>query len=62
MIKEQFDKNMTNIIKGIMVICMFILHFFTMLEEYVRGSYPNLVEFSIFWNKPLNICVLVFVF
>lgn len=63
MIKEQFDKNTTNIIKGIMLVFMFVLHFFTMPEEYIAGiTYPNLIEFSIFWNKPLNICVPVFAF
>lgn len=63
MINEQFDRNTTNIIKGIMLTFMFILHFFTMPEEYVAGiAYPNLVGFSIFWNKPLDICVPVFAF
>ena len=62
-IKRQFDKKTTNIIKGMMLIFMFILHFFTEPEQYVSGiSYPQLASFSVRFKKPFDICVPVFAF
>lgn len=63
MFREQFDRKITNKIKGIMIIFMFILHFFTMPGEYVNGiSYPQFAKVSSFWNHSFAICVPVFAF
>lgn len=58
-----FNKNTTNILKGVMLIFMFIHHFFTFPIWYVEGiSYPKLLGFAKIFNVPFKICVPTFAF
>lgn len=58
-----FDKNTTNILKGVMLIFMFTHHLFTFPKWYVEGiSYPELLEFARVFNVPFRICVPTFAF
>lgn len=53
----------TNIIKGIALIFMFVLHFFCWPEWYVDGiEYPTLVLFAYIFRQPFDICVCIFAF
>ncbi len=57
-----FDKTLTNIIKGVMLILMFIHHFFQSPQWYIQGvSYPHL-EWLTHYPYQLRICVSVFAF
>lgn len=58
-----FDKNTTNIIKGIALIFMFVLHFVAnpmFLPKNV--TYPLLLKHQDFWITVFNMCVPVFAF
>ncbi len=58
-----FDKNITNIIKGVALIIMFIHHMFTFPDAYVDGiSYPALEPYARWLCNPFNICVSIFAF
>lgn len=57
------DRPISDAIKGIALIFMFIHHFFTFPEWYVSGiSYPELSLFARLFCWPLKICVSVFAF
>lgn len=57
------EKEATNYIKGIALVFMFIHHFFTFPEWYIKGiSYDYLAEFAFFMCSPLQICVPIFAF
>ena len=57
------DKKTTLAIKGIMLVFMFIHHFFTIPSWYVEGiSYPLLANLAPVFREPLRICVPVFAF
>ena len=56
-----FDHRMTNRIKGIAIIMMMILHFFTVPQWYLPGiSYPELSTFAKLYYQPFELCVPVF--
>ena len=56
-----FDHRMTNRIKGIAIIMMMILHFFTVPQWYLSGiSYPELSTFAKLYYQPFELCVPVF--
>lgn len=58
-----FDKKTTNIIKGIVLIFMFIHHMFTFPEAYIEGiSYPALEPYARWLCNPFNMCVSLFAF
>lgn len=60
--KPYFDKNMTNLLKGLMLVFMFCHHFFQFPQWYVKGvSYPSL-EWFVQYVYQLRICVPVFAF
>ena len=60
---KYLNKNTTDAIKGIALICMFIHHFFTFPSWYIDGiSYPQLDTFAKYVNWPTKICVPVFAF
>lgn len=57
------DRNMTNVLKGIAVIFMFVHHFFTFPSWYIDSiSYPELKEAAAFFCSPLKLCVGIFAF
>lgn len=61
--KSYFDRNVTDIIKGIALIFMFVHHFFTFPDWYVESiSYPELSHFAQYFCAPFKICVPVFAF
>lgn len=56
-----FDRHMTNRIKGIAIIMMLILHFFTVPQWYLPEiSYPELDYFARMYYQPFELCVPVF--
>lgn len=60
--KCYFDQEMTAIIKGILLILMFVLHFFCFPEWYVKGvEYPNLLWLERFQGH-FQICIAGFTF
>lgn len=59
--KAYFNVKMTNAIKGVMLILMYILHFFCFPSWYVGGSYPNLQWMECFQGH-FQICVAGFTF
>ena len=61
--KEYMTKRITDAIKGVALIFMFVHHFFTFPDWYVEGiSYPELLEFARIFRLPLKMCVPVFAF
>lgn len=61
--KNFIDRNLTNIIKGIALIFMFVHHFFGFPRWYIDGiSYPQLKIFTRFFVSSLKICVPIFAF
>jgi hypothetical protein len=57
------DKKITDAVKGICLIFMFIHHFFTFPDWNVEGiSYPLLDKISVFISQPFRMCVPVFAF
>lgn len=57
-----FDKETTSIIKGILLILMFILHFFCFPSWYVKGiEYPKLAWLENFQGH-FQICIAGFTF
>ncbi len=61
--KPYFDKETTNIIKGIALIMMFIHHFFMFPGWWVDGiNYPFIEKISFYLYKPTRLCVPVFCF
>lgn len=57
-----FDKKTTNVIKGILLIFMFILHFFCFPSWYINGiDYPNLLWMEKFQGH-FQICISGFTF
>lgn len=62
-IKPFFDKNTTNIIKGVALIMMLLHHLFTFPEYWIEGiNYPLLAETAGFFQNQLKICVPIFCF
>lgn len=62
-VARYFDRNMTNTIKGIALIMMFIHHMFTFPDAYVEGiSYPVLEPYARWLCNPFNMCVSIFAF
>lgn len=58
-----FDKDTSNILKGIALIMMFIHHFFTFPTWWGEGiSYPLIARLSPFFCAPFRLCVPVFCF
>ena len=58
-----FDRNTTNILKGIALIMMFIHHFFTFPAWWGEGvSYPLLEKLAPYFCTPFKLCVPVFCF
>ena len=58
-----FDKDTTNILKGIALIMMFLHHFFTFPEWWTDGiSYPSIEKLIPYFRSPLKLCVPVFCF
>lgn len=58
-----FDRNTTNLIKGIALILMFIHHFFTFPSTFVEGiGYSWAESFSALFQEPTKMCVPVFAF
>ena len=56
-----FDRNTTNIIKGIALIMMFIHHFYTIPGWWVEGiSYPLIEKFTLYFCMPSKLCVSTF--
>ncbi len=54
---------MTNILKGIAVIFMFVHHMFTFPRWYIDSiSYSELKEFAAFFCSPFKVCVGIFAF
>ena len=54
---------MTNILKGIAVIFMFVHHMFTFPRWYIDSiSYPELKDFASFFCSPFKLCVGMFAF
>ena len=52
---------MTNILKGIAVIFMFVHHMFTFPRWYIDSiSYPELKDFASFFCSPFKLCVGMF--
>ncbi len=61
--KPYFDRKTTNIIKGIALIMMSILHFFTFPDWWGEGiSYPLIEKAADYLRSPLKLCVPVFCF
>lgn len=61
--RAYFNREVTNAVKGIALIFMFIHHFFTFPNAYVEGiSYPSLRPFAAFFRQPFKMCVPVFAF
>jgi hypothetical protein len=62
--KESFiEREVTNVIKGICLVFMFIHHFFTFPDWHIDGiSYPELNWFASQFQSPMKICVCVFSF
>jgi len=61
--KAYFTPRITNVIKGIALTMMFTHHFFTFPNWYIEGiSYPELLEFSVHFCAPFQMCVPVFAF
>lgn len=62
-IVSYFDKNITNVIKGIALVFMFIHHMFTFPDAYVEGiSYPTLEPYARWLCNSFNMCVSIFAF
>lgn len=60
---EYMNKRITDAIKGISLIFMFIHHFFTFPTWYVDGiSYPQLEGIAEYFGQPFRMCVPVFAF
>lgn len=58
-----FDRNTTNVIKGIALIMMFVHHFFTFPEWWGEGiSYPLIERLAPYFCAPLKLCAIVFCF
>ena len=58
-----FDRDTTNIIKGVVLIMMFMHHFFTFPDWWVDGvSYPVLRTLAPYFTLPFKMCVPVFCF
>ena len=61
--KPYFDKETTNIIKGIALILMFVLHFFMFPGWWVDGiKYPFIEKIAFYLYRPARLCVPVFCF
>ena len=61
--KEYLCRPITDAIKGVALILMFVHHFFTFPGWYVQGiSYPGLTAFAELFCEPSKICVPVFAF
>ena len=61
--KPYFDKETTNIIKGIALIMMFVLHFFMFPGWWVDDiKYPFIEKIAFYLYKPARLCVPVFCF
>ena len=57
------NRHITNAIKGIALILMFVHHFFTFPDWYVEGiEYPELAAFARYFCSPTKICVCIFAF
>ena len=58
-----FDIRMSNVLKGIAIILMFVHHFFTFPEWYTGSiSYPELTGFAALFQQPTRLCVPIFAF
>ena len=56
-------RDISDAIKGVALIMMFVHHFYTWPEWYVSGiSYPELQSFARYLNYPLKACVPMFAF
>lgn len=61
--KPYFDKSVTDVLKGVSLIMMFIHHFFTFPSWWVEGvSYPTLAALAPYFSRPFKMCVAVFCF
>lgn len=57
-----FDKKMTDIIKGVALLCMFAHHFWTFPEWWTGKGLPMLEEIGPYLREPLKVCVPIFCF
>ena len=58
-----FDKDTSNILKGIALIMMFIHHFYTFPTWWLEGiSYPLIERLSPYFCAPFQLCVPIFCF
>ena len=58
-----FDRNMTDLLKGVALIFMFVHHLFTFPSWYIDSiSYPELEAFAHIFCMPFKICVGIFAF
>lgn len=61
--RPYFDKEMTNIVKGLALIMMFIHHFFMFPEWWEEDiSYPIIEKISLYLQRPTKLCVSIFCF
>ena len=61
--KPYFDKETTDIVKGIALVMMFIHHFFMFPSWWIDGiSYPLVAKVSSYLCTPTKLCVPVFCF
>ena len=57
-----FDRETSHILKGIAIILMFALHFFTHPEWYIYYHFEGMEAFADFFLSPFNLCVSIFAF